>query len=149
MGSDPSVALVTDIIIDTNDIESTQVGQWNDFPGNESYGGASLWAQAGGAIDRFRFTPDIPVAGEYEVLAWNSCYSNRATNVAHIIEHTGGQTLVEVDQDCDTGSHGEWLSLGIFTFNVGTANYLEITDDGLTPSSTTYMGADAARFVRQ
>jgi Bacterial TSP3 repeat len=149
LGSDPSVALVTDIIIDTNDIESTQVGQWNDFPGNESYGGASLWAQAGGAIDRFRFTPDIPVAGEYEVLAWNSCYSNRATNVAHIIEHTGGQTLVEVDQDCDTGSHGEWLSLGIFTFNVGTANYLEITDDGLTPSSTTYMGADAARFVRQ
>ncbi|MFT6907892.1 MAG: hypothetical protein ACJAS1_004580, partial [Oleiphilaceae bacterium] len=52
------------------------------------------------------------------------------------------------DQDCDTGTHGEWFSLGIYSFNQGDAGYLEISDEGLAPPSTSYMGADAARFSR-
>ncbi|MCG8673454.1 MAG: hypothetical protein MI867_28960, partial [Pseudomonadales bacterium] len=148
-GTDPTVAPVVEIIIDNGDAETSSVGTWNDYPGNESYNGASLWATVGGTVDRYRFTPTIETAGSYEVFAWNSCYGNRATNVQHIVQHQFGQTIIEVDQDCDTGSHGEWYSLGIFDFEAGTDNYLEITDDGIPAGPTTYMGADAARFVRQ
>jgi hypothetical protein len=67
--------------------------------------------------------------------------------VPHIIKHQGGVDIIEVDQDCDTGSHGEWNSLGRYSLAAGDSNYLEITDVGLVPVSTTYIGADAARFV--
>lgn len=148
-GTDPTVAPVIETIIDTDGIGVTSVGSWNNFPGNESFGGDSRWATAGGGVDRFRFTPDLSTAGDHAVYAWNSCYSNRAPNVPHEIVHAGGTDVVAVDQDCDTGSHGEWFYLGTYTFDAGTSGYVEISDAGLTPAATTYIGADAVRFVRQ
>ncbi|MFV1983655.1 MAG: RHS repeat domain-containing protein, partial [Thiohalomonadales bacterium] len=41
-----------------------------------------------------------------------------------------------------------WFLLGTYSFNAGTSGYLEITDEGIVSSSTTYIGADAARFVQ-
>ena len=135
-----------DIIIDTGEVGTSQSGTWHNFT-NESYNGSSLWAQVGGSEEHYRFTPTIVQAGIYDIYVWNSCYSNRATNVPHIIKHQGGVDIVEVDQDCDTGSHGEWNSLGSYSLVAGDSNYLEITDAGLVSASTTYIGADAARFV--
>jgi len=137
-----------EIIIDTSETGTSQVGSWNNSGGSDHYGAGSLYATVGGTVDRYRFTPNIPQTSNYEVYAWNSCYSNRAINVKHIIQHAGGLSTVEVDQDCDTGVFGQWNLLGTYSFTAGTANYLEITDEGITPPSTTYMGADAARFVR-
>jgi hypothetical protein len=147
--SDPTVAPLVEIIIENGDAGTSSVGGWNDYYGNESYSDISQWASVGGEVDSYRFTPDIQVQGDYEVLVWNSCYSNRATNVPHIVQYDGGQSIVEVDQDCDTGTHGEWFSLGVFAFFSGSAGFVEITDDGLVSAATTYLGADSARFVRQ
>ena len=44
----------------------------------------------------------------------------RATNVPHVVSHTGGTTVVEVDQDPATGSCGDWALLGDFSFDSGT-----------------------------
>ncbi len=150
-GTDPNLADPApgdEIIIDTNDTGTSQVGSWNNSGGSDHYGAGSLYATVGGGVDRYRFTPSIPQTSNYEVYAWNSCYSNRAVNVKHIIQHAGGLTTIEVDQDCDTGVFGQWNLLGTYNFTAGSTNYLEITDEGITPPSTTYMGADAARFVR-
>lgn len=149
-GTDPQAApppVPVDVIIVNGDAGTTAVGSWSNFPGNESFAGASLWSTVGGAVDRYRFTPTLLQSGVYEVYAWNSCYNNRATNVVHLVNHAGGVASVAVDQDCDTGTHGEWFLLGSYTLDAGTSSYLEITDDGLAPGSTTYMGADAARFL--
>jgi len=146
-GTNPQLAPVTEIIIDTNEAQTTQSGDWNSSSGTDHFGVGSLYATVGGGVDRYRFTPDLPQAGNYEVYIWNSCYENRAVNVKHIIQYAGGTDTIEVDQDCDTGVFGVWNLLGIYSFNVGTAGYLEITDDGIVPPTTTYMGADAARFI--
>jgi hypothetical protein len=150
-GTDPNVvppAPNSDIIIDNGDIGTSFSGSWSRYSGSEQYGDSTLYATAGGSIQSYRYAPTIEVTGNYEVLVWNSCYTNRATNVPHTINHADGIDTVEVDQDCDTGTHGEWYSLGIYAFTLGDTGYLEISDHGLTPPSTTYIGADAARFSR-
>ncbi len=150
-GTDPNqapAAPVVEFIIDTDEVGTSQSGNWNSSGGSDHYGAGSLYATVGGAIDRYRFTPDLPQTSSYAVYVWNSCYSNRAVNVKHIIQHASGITTIEVDQDCDTGVFGQWNLLGTFSFNAGNSGYLEITDEGITPPATTYMGADAARFVQ-
>ena len=147
-GTNPNIAPNTDIILDNGDNGTSFTGSWNGYSASERYGNDALYATAGGSIQSYRFTPTIALTGNYEVLVWNSCYNNRATNVPHTINHADGVDIIEVDQDCDTGTHGEWYSLGIYAFNLGDSGYLEISDDGLTPPSTTYIGADAARFSR-
>ena len=150
-GTDPNVATAApgaEIIIDTNGTGTSSSGNWNNSSGSDHYGAGSLYATVGGVVDRYRFTPDLLQTSNYEVYVWNSCYSNRAVNVKHIIQHANGIDTIEVDQDCDTGVFGRWNLLGTYAFNAGTTGYLEVTDEGITPPSTTYMGADAARFVR-
>ena len=145
---DPVVSQpVAEIILDNGDPGTSYTGTWSNYTGAERYNDSALWATAGGSIQTYRFTPTITQAGTYEVFAWNSCYSNRAINVPHTIQYAGGTNTVSVDQDCDTGTHGEWFSLGRYEFNAGDAGYLEIHDSGLNPESTTYLGADAARFI--
>jgi len=136
-----------DIILDNGDSGTSFVGSWSSYSGAEQFGNSTLYVTAGGSIQSYRFTPTISVSDTYEVFVWNSCYNNRPTNVPHVINHANGSDIVEVDQDCDTGTHGEWFSLGHYFFNAGMSAYLEITDNGLTPPSTTYVGADAARFI--
>lgn len=146
-GSPPSSG-GAEIIVDNNDPGTSSSGSWADATGaNNHFGSMSLYATVGDSIDRYRFTPNIPTTGEYDVHAWNSCYNNRAIDVPHKIMHATGETTVAVDQDCDTGSSGEWLALGRYTFNAGSDGYLEISDEGLSSGSTTYIGADAIRFT--
>ena len=143
------VALSDDLIVDNGDAGTSFTGTWSSYSGPERYGSGALWATAGGSVETYRFTPTIAVAGTYEVFAWNSCYGNRAINVPHVINHANGTDTIVVDQDCDTGTHGEWFSLGSYQFNQGSVGYLEISDNGLAPASTTYLGADAARFLSE
>mgnify|MGYP003855750369 CR=1 FL=1 len=149
-GTDPNVAAPpanTDIVLDNGDTGTSFTGNWGSYSGAEQFGDSTLYASAGGSVQTYRFSPTISTAGSYEVFVWNSCYNNRAINVPHIISHADGIETIAVDQDCDTGTHGEWFSLGVYSFNQGDAGYLEISDDGLTPASSTFMGADAARFI--
>ncbi len=144
---EPTPLPISEIIIDTNEINTSYVGLWKYTSAREYYGTKSLFAKVGGEVDRFRFTPTITASGTYEVYTWNACHSNRANNVPHIIQHAEGVNTVEVDQDCDTGTHGEWFLLGSYPFEVGNNAYLEITNEGIVSTGRSYIGADAARFV--
>ncbi len=147
-GGSPPPSGATEIIVDNNDPGTSSSGSWADASSaSNHFGSMSLYATVGGSIDRYRFTPHLPTTGEYDVHAWNSCYNNRAIDVPHEIMHATGVITVAVDQDCDTGSSGEWLALGRYMFNAGSGGYLEISDEGLSYGSTTYIGADAIRFT--
>ena len=69
---------------------------------------------------------------------WTS-YSNRATNAPYTINHAGGSTVVRVNQEVN---NGQWVSLGVFNFNAGTASIVLSTD------ANEIVIADAIKLVR-
>jgi hypothetical protein len=143
----PNTILGISLFVDNDDPETSSAGQWADATAAKNhYGVNSLYATVGGNVDTYRFAPNITIEGQYDVYVWNSCFDNRHTAVPHRIVHADGETIVDLDQDCNSGSSGEWFLLGRYTFNVGTQGYLEISDQGLTWPSTTYIGADAVWF---
>ncbi len=142
-----------EIVIDNHDehqdipAEISLTGDWaKASQATEQFGRTGLFAATGGGFDSYRFTPEFTGSGDYRVMVWNNCFSPRANNVPHTIVFDGGSATVEVDQDCNTGSHGEWLTLGVFPFAAGTDGFVEISDAGLAPDS--FIGVDAVRFVR-
>lgn len=66
----------------------------------------SLYAVAGGEIDRYVFEIPVDRAGLYAVLVWYSCYQNRPGAVPHTVTDRDGSTTIAVDQSCRTGSAG-------------------------------------------
>ena len=90
------------------------------------------------------FSTKIPKSGNYEVRISYSSHSNRATNVPVLIQHTNGETKVEVNQRKKPKDHKAFYSLGIFEFdstkkatvtisNKGTDGYVIIDSVQLLP----------------
>jgi hypothetical protein len=135
------VALET-IIIDNTDAGAVFVGAWpnsNMFGG--FYGGNY---QRDDNIDKgtksVQYTPNL-VGGTYEVFAFYSAHSSRATNTPYTVNHAGGNNIVSVNQQINGGV---WWSLGTFSFNPGTGGSVVITTGG----TNGYVIADAVRFVQ-
>ncbi|WP_415407782.1 hypothetical protein ACLHDG_04420 [Sulfurovum sp. CS9] len=65
------------------------------------------------------WTPTLPEAGSYYVYVWYSGSSSydRDTNADYTVNHAGGSETIVIDQN--QGS-GDWVSLGVFSFNAGT-----------------------------
>lgn len=134
------------IIVDNLDPGASSTGSWpSATAANSHYASGSAYAAAGGAANTFRFTPDLPAAGQWQVDVWNSCYSPRATDVPHMVAFDGGSNTVILNQDANTGICGEWQDLGTYTFAAGTAGYVEVSDAGVAGGP--WIGADAVRFT--
>lgn len=127
----------------------TQTGNWSSATaGSNHFSTMSLYAVAGDVIDTYRFeTPDALTAGVYQVYAWNSCYTPRNTSVLHRIVHAGGTSNIRLNQDSITGTCNRWDSLGVYEFDGDGTEWVDISDEGTTAASGTYIGADAVRFV--
>ncbi|MEV4756511.1 FAD-dependent oxidoreductase [Micromonospora sp. NPDC049559] len=94
----------------------------------------------GKGVNRLRFTPSLPRAGDYTVhLRWTA-HENRASNVPVDVVHAGGVTTRTVDQRT---AGGQWVALGTFTFAAGAAGSVLIRTD----ATDGYVVADAARFT--
>lgn len=89
-----------------------------------------------------RFTPNLPLAGNYQVSVRWPAASNRATNVPIDVVHASGTTTKTVNQQTH---HGEWVSLGTYSFNAGAGGSVLIRTTG----TNGYVIADAVRFTRQ
>ena len=84
------------------------------------------------------WTPELPAEGEYEVFAYiPSSYAT--ANASYIIHHSGGETIIEVDQSAYSD---EWVSLG--TYNFADGDYIYIGD--VTGTTGDYLGCDAMLF---
>jgi hypothetical protein len=90
---------------------------------------------------RVRFTPKLPAPGMYEIRLFYPAHANRATNVAVVIHGADPEKTVHVNQRQAAGNQGR--SLGMFRFDVGSAGYVEIRNDG----ADGYVVADAVMWV--
>ncbi len=96
-------------------LENKNAFNWDFYrhDGNTTVGASATW------------TPDLPVAGAYEVYAWWHQASGRATNAHYVINHNGGSADVYVDQ---TVNGGQWNTIGTYQFTAGTSGNVVLTD---------------------
>ena len=117
-------------------------GDWGTSTGTGNHGGNYYHDKdAGKGTKTVVFTPNLPSAGDYEVLVWHTTHANRATNVPVDINGSGGTSTVTVNQQAN-GS--QWYSLGTYAFAAGTGGNVTIRTTG----TNGYVVADGVRFVK-
>jgi len=134
--------LPTDIYVDNADpVGVTTQGSWVSSTSASGYYGTDYVHDdyTDGISKWIRFTPDLPISEIYTVYTRWTAYSNRDDNVPIDIQHTSGTTGVLVNQKVN-GS--QWVSLGSYAFDKGTAGNVTISNDGTTQAVI----ADAVRF---
>jgi hypothetical protein len=110
---------------------STVPGYWSS---NYTHDG-----DAGKGTKTARFTPTITDAGDYEVYVLWTGRSYNSASVPVTVTHAGGSDTIQINQ---TLENGEWFSLGVYTFEVGTAGNVLISNTGTSGRVV----ADAVRF---
>lgn len=138
---DNSLIAITDmVIVDNQDTARvTKTGTWgtSTYAHHRYHGNDYLWSSTSGSS--VTFTPDLPVAGTYDVYAiWNGS-TDRGNAVPYQITHAGGVTNITANQRVGDGT---WVKLGTFTFNAGTTGSVKVSTNG---ASGTVI-ADAIRF---
>ena len=140
--SSATVKVVSDdvapITIDNGGTGTSFTGTWLVSSGPNRYGSTSL-DSAGSGQDTYRWTPTIPTMRVYEVYAWWTSLPSRSTAVEYRIRHAGGTAVVTRDQRT---AGGQWVYLGTFQFNAGTAGYVQVSD-----VNGAGVSADAIRWV--
>jgi hypothetical protein len=90
------------------------------------------------------WTPNIDLAGSYEVSARWVSDPNRSTAVPYTINHAGGSDTVNVDQ---RQNGGQWVVLGTYNFNAGTGGNVTIDNFTVNDPDTERIVADSVRIV--
>ena len=133
----PGLPRPVNIIMDSDYGGATQTGLFSVFNDVTSYGGrASVGIDPG--VDRYRFTPALPVAGLYRIHVWWPMDAANSDTVWMDISHDGGITSVAVNQKLNGGQWNPILQ--DFSLSNGTA-YVEVSDAGGTGAVV-----DAVRF---
>ena len=99
------------------------------------------YAACGVAGATATWTPNLQVAGNYEIFAWNVVYSSSDTNARYDVLGVGSAPATFVNGS--TGSSG-WVSLGTYALAQGTGASVQLTSSG-----TGCARADAVKFVRR
>lgn len=119
-------------------------GTWTIGTGVPGYYGANYIFHGAGA-GSVRFTPTLPVAGNYQVyLRWTAA-SNRVTVAPITITYNGGSAVVNVDQ---TQNNGMWMLLGTYPFLAGASGSVLVNCAGASPVGNAVV-ADAVQYVLQ
>ncbi|MCP2356298.1 hypothetical protein HD597_003318 [Nonomuraea thailandensis] len=136
-----------EVVIDNGELGHEVIsGTWTAGSGVAGFRGAGyLYARAGAGASVVRWRPVVPLTGLYEVQVSYTVHENRASDAPYRIRHSGGTTLVRVDQGRSGVTEprgGSWVSLGTFRMNEGVGR-VELSDeaDGVVI-------ADAVRLLR-
>ncbi|MFN7140683.1 MAG: fibronectin type III domain-containing protein, partial [Limisphaerales bacterium] len=136
-----SATTYPEIIVDNPD--ATVVGSWSSATSAaDKYGADYRFKSSGSGAAYLQFTPNITIAGDYQVYEWHPQGSNRTTNAPYVITYNGGSTTVGVNQKVNGA---KWNLLGTFTFATGTSGNVRIQDN--FPDTGQIVMADAIRFV--
>lgn len=130
--------LGTTRLIDNDNGACTFTGPWTRYTG-QGYNNSVHYIVAGSGSNYANFTPDIATAGNYDVYARWTAYTNRATNAPYTIYYNGGNQTVQVNQQINGDT---WVKLGTFNFAAGTSGYVKLTDN-----ANGQVIADAVKFV--
>lgn len=94
---------------------------------------------------RFRWTPNLPIAGKYNVYAWYKSGADRTTSARHTVAYAGGQMYVAVVNQTLAG--GQWVTLTTGRqFDAGTSSYVELGNKTGETDGTKKVVADAIKF---
>jgi len=124
-----------DVVIVDNP-EAEFVCAWT-LNSSQGYGGSVNYHAAGDGSCTATWTPNL-AAGNYNVYAWWTVYSNRATNAKYTVYYDGGQETIEVNQ---RSNGDQWNYLGNFPFAAGTSGHVVLSDD-----ANGQVIADAVKF---
>jgi hypothetical protein len=130
------------VVVD--DAQATRVGDWSASSVTTPFVGEG-YLHDGGKADgsaRARFTPKLPEAGRYEIRFFFPPASNRATNAPVLVHSMDGERTIRVDQRRPL-KDGAPVVLGVFSFEAGSAGWVEIGDEGVDG----HVIADAVQFV--
>jgi hypothetical protein len=132
------------IIVDNNDTANVTVtGTWTSSTSIAGFWGSNYLTDNNDlkGSKSFRFTPNLPAAGDYDVyLRWTS-NPNRPVNVPVDLASSAGTETFTVNQQANGGV---WHLLGRRPFAAGTAGNLLIRTTG---TEGFFVIADAARWV--
>jgi hypothetical protein len=90
-----------------------------------------------------RFIPELPKAGQYQVLVAYPPNANRAEKVPVKVQHADGATEVSLNQRKKPSVNGLFEPVGMFRFEAGKGGYVEIANAG----TNGYVVIDAVQFV--
>lgn len=135
-----AVKFVPAVVVDNGQPGYTETGTWSGSSSITGWrGGDTRYASASSA--RARWTPELPVAGNYDVYAWIPPRDANSAIAGYTVVSADGTTDVAIDASTPTG---EWLRLGNFAFDAGTAGHVELSKQyGVTG----LMRADAVKFI--
>lgn len=117
----------------------TFTGAWCTSAGPTPFGSDSLYG-CGEATNTYKWTPNIQVASQYDVYVRWTVFGNRSSSIPFSVTSASGTTTTNFDQ---TTGGGVWTLHGRYSFNVGTAGFVSVSDINGGNAS-----ADAVRFVR-
>ncbi|MDA7867280.1 hypothetical protein N9B57_05010, partial [Verrucomicrobia bacterium] len=132
-----------DVIIDNLDPEFTVEGLWSESAAIDEFGGSSVYTLSTDGAAIWSLQNEAP--GIYQVFIWNSGKLSgdrriaRNTNASYTIVHSGGSSVVAIDQNQQTG---QWVPLGQFEFQGDGTEKISVKSGG---NSTV---ADAVRLVK-
>ncbi|MFB3896653.1 MAG: GerMN domain-containing protein [bacterium] len=138
----------TEVIVnnDSGSPSYTETGSWstsasNGYNTTYRYAFTNTSATTATAI----WQASIPRADYYAVYQFHRPGSNRVTDAEYIINHSGGQTIVYVNQkQRATTSDPHWIYMGQFYFNAGTVT-ITLTNFSKDTSGSVVI-ADAIRL---
>ena len=129
--------VLDNLAVGQRDVTRSFTGAWCQSVATNKYGSNSLYS-CGTAADTYRWTPNLPKAGKYQVYVWWASNPNRSTRVPITVVSTTGSVVKIVDQKAVGGG---WILHGTYSFNAGINGYVEVGD------ANGQAGADAVRFV--
>ncbi|PLX11198.1 MAG: hypothetical protein C0594_03940, partial [Marinilabiliales bacterium] len=114
--------------------------------GNVGYNGHTWYTMTMASISDVAWvswTPSLPEAGDYEVLAYIPSNYATAVNALYRVYHEGGVSIVPVNQST---YYDEWVSLGTYTFGQGQTGYVYLGDS--TGYDDNMIAYDAVKFSK-
>lgn len=120
------------IVVDNTDPGVIVTGGWVLSTGDPDVWGAdSLYKTTGDGTSGVVWPVDVPTTGDYEVFArWPLNGPGLSGNASYRIHHTGGESIVTVNQWDGCYSCGTWVPLGVYTFDAASSHDIELRDDG-------------------
>ncbi|MDQ0894142.1 golvesin C-terminal-like domain-containing protein [Agromyces ramosus] len=135
-----AVKFVPAIVVDNGQPGYTESGAWSGSASITGWrGGDTRYASASSA--KARWTPELTDAGTYDVYAWIPPRDANSAAASYTVVSADGTHEVAVDASTPTG---EWLRLGNFAFDAGTAGHVEL---GKKFGVVGLLRADAVKFI--
>lgn len=135
------VTTVTQPIITIDNPAASYSGSWaTASSSSDRYGADYLYASVSTTVKTVTFTPNIPVAGTYNVYEWHPQGTNRVTAAPVTVNYSGGSQTYYVNQQSGGGAFN---LIATKPFAAGTSGSVVISNQG---SGGTNVMADAVQL---